>query len=276
MVVVEKIRRYKYLPFNEGSLNIIKDGTMKFSPPSKVNDPFDCAPDYETGNVEEYINSRPELLKKACDMLKLSKKERIRQKEEMIRRLKFAVEDGAFGQKASDAVGICSLSRDPLNLLMWSHYAKHHTGFVVELEIPVTVTNVNLDDLPPDYFFELLIPYEVEYEKDKPIVSFFDSDDEKRRKQFLIKGSDWSYEQEERVIDYVRGHGIHTYNRNILYSVIAGMRMDHAHYDIIVQTIDELNFKMNINVQVHKSEPIKGKYGLFVPNRPDLNNVSMP
>lgn len=272
MFVVDKILRYKYLPFNEGSLNIIKNGTIKFSRPSKVNDPFDCAPDFETGNIEEYVNSRPELLKKACDLLKLSKKERILQKKEMIRRLEVAVEEGAFGQKAIDDVGLCSLSRDPLNLLMWAHYAQHHTGFVVEFEIPVTVTNINLGDLPLNYLFELLVPHEVEYSKNKPIVNFFDSDEEKRRKHFLIKGVDWSYEQEERVIDYVRGHGIHNYDRKILNSVIVGIKVNNDDYDSVVHCVDKLNIEMNMQVQVHKAESIKGKYGLFVPDRPDLIN----
>ncbi|MBT1073783.1 DUF2971 domain-containing protein [Geobacter grbiciae] len=275
MVVVEKILRYKYLPFDEGSLNIIRNGTMKFSPPSKVNDPFDCAPDYEDGNIEDYLDSRPDLLRKACDMLNLTKNERINQKQKMIERLKLAVEEGAFGQKASDAVGICSLSRDPLNLLMWAHYAQHHKGFVVEFEIPVAATDINLEDLPHDYWFELLVPHEVEYEIDKPIISFFDTEDEKRRKQFLIKGIDWKYEQEERVIDYVRGHGIHTYDISIQNSVIAGMRMDPANYHILEQCIDELNLKNTMRVQLNKAEPIKGKYSLFVPNRPELKSASL-
>ena len=213
------------------------------------------------------------MLRKAGDLLDLSNKERKKQKQKMIERLKLAVKEGAFSQNASDAVGICSLSRDPLNLLMWAHYAQHHTGFVVEFDIPVAVTNVNIDDLPHNYWFELLIPHEVEYETDKPVISFFDSDDEKRRKQFLIKGIDWEYEQEERVIDYIRGHGIHTYNIRILNSVIAGMRMDSSNYEILAQCVDELNFKNNMTVQVHKAEPIMGKYGLVVPNRPDIKNA---
>lgn len=35
----------------------------------------------------------------------------------------------------NDEIGICSLSRNPLNLLMWAHYASSHTGFVVEFSV---------------------------------------------------------------------------------------------------------------------------------------------
>lgn len=51
MIIVDNIRLYKYLPFDEGSLRIITEGTIKFTLPSEVNDPFDCAPDYETSNI---------------------------------------------------------------------------------------------------------------------------------------------------------------------------------------------------------------------------------
>ena len=35
---------YKYLPFNEGSLKVITEGTVKFTCPLEFNDPFDCQP----------------------------------------------------------------------------------------------------------------------------------------------------------------------------------------------------------------------------------------
>ena len=36
------IYRYKYLPFSEGSLKALTEGTMKFTCPLDFNDPFDC------------------------------------------------------------------------------------------------------------------------------------------------------------------------------------------------------------------------------------------
>jgi len=49
--------------------------------------------------------------------------------------------------------------------------------------------------------------------------------------------------------------------------------MDSSNYEILAQCVDELNFKNNMTVQVHKAEPIMGKYGLVVPNRPDIKNA---
>ncbi len=273
MIVEERIRRYKYVPFNAGSLNIIKDGTMKFSHPAKVNDPFDCAPDLQTDDINKYIDSRPDLLNKVRDYLKLSKKELKKKKSTMVTEFELVVKDGTFGRNLIENVGICSLSRDPLSLLMWAHYAQHHTGFVIEFDIPVTISTVDTQ-LSQEYIFELLVPHEVEYQKNKPLVSFFDDDEEKRRKYFLIKGHDWCYEQEERVIDYVRGQGIHHYDRSILNSVIVGMKMDDDDYKTVLDCVNNMNNETGLNVQTHKAEPMKGTYGLIVPNRPDLKGLN--
>jgi len=275
MKIVERIRRYKYLPFNEGSLKIITDGTIKFTAPSELNDPFDCAPDTDTSNIEDYINARPDLLKKVGDSLNLSPEQIIGEKPEMIRRLVTAAESGAFGQQTSDRVGICSLTRDPLNLLMWAHYAQYHTGFVVEFDIPVKVT----DEEKPctDRLLQWLIPQEVEYKASKPVVNFFDDKDTMITKQFLIKGKDWEYEQEERVIDYVRGQGIHKYDRvTILHSVIAGMKMESPKYMTLVESIKKANDDLDQKIGVFKAKPVKGRFELFVPNRSDLKPMKIP
>ncbi|MCP4605675.1 MAG: DUF2971 domain-containing protein [Proteobacteria bacterium] len=275
MTIVERIRRYKYLPFNERTLRIITEGTIKFTRPSELNDPFDCAPDVETGNIEEYLNARPDLLEGAGNILKLSPAQRIKEKQTMIKRLEKAVVQGALSQQAADKVGICSLTRDPLNLLMWAHYAQHHTGFVVEFNIPLIITDI--DKSPTDQGLKWLIPHEVEYQKSKPVINFFDDKNTKARKQFLVKGEDWKYEQEERVIDYVRGHGIHKYDRkSILHSVIVGMKMSNRNYATLMEFIDKTNQDMNLSIRVHKSAPVKvkGKFELFVSTRSDLKPIS--
>ncbi|MES9903809.1 MAG: hypothetical protein ABW168_14180 [Sedimenticola sp.] len=52
----ETILRYKYVPFSEGSLSIIKEGTMKFTPPTEFNDPFDCAPDIDANEYVKHVS----------------------------------------------------------------------------------------------------------------------------------------------------------------------------------------------------------------------------
>lgn len=113
MTILERIRRYKYLPFDEGSLRIITDGTIKFTQPSKLNDPFDCSPDVDTGNIADYIKTRPDLLKRVGEVLNLSPDQLAKEEPAMIKRLETAAENGAFGQPASDEVGYAASRATP-------------------------------------------------------------------------------------------------------------------------------------------------------------------
>jgi len=242
---------------------------MKFTRPSEFNDPFDCDPEMDAHKHLNYIRGRKDLLKKAGDGLGLSPAKRIQKKGVMLKRLEIALQNGEFGQKLVKDVGICSLSRDLLNLLMWAHYAKDHTGFVVEFCIPMQA-QTDEDAL------KRLIPFEVKYEEEKPIINPYDDERVNSDKQFLVKGHDWAYEQEERVIDYLREHGIHCYERKmILKSVIAGMRMCNDHFDILKNTVEIMNSELGINVAVYRATPLKGKFALSVPGRDDLSSNSV-
>lgn len=269
----ETILRYKYVPFDEGSLCIIKDGSMKFTCPSEFNDPFDCDPEMDEYKHLNYIKGRKDLFKKVGGDLGLSPAEHIQQKGVMLKRVENAIQNGEFGQKlVKNIVGICSLSRDPLNLLMWAHYAKNHTGFVIEFCIPTQAQQYSEEN-----GLERLIPLEVKYEKGKPIVNPGDKRGVISDKYFLVKGHDWEYEQEERVVDSKRGPGIHRYERKIiLKSVIAGMRMCKDHFVILKNTVEAMNTELGINVAVYRANPLKGKFALFVPGRDDLSSNSTP
>lgn len=275
--MTKTILRYKYVPFDEGSLCIIKDGTMKFTRPSEFNDPFDCDPEMDVHKYLKYMSEeRKDFFKKAGRKFGLSPAKRIQEKGVMLKRLENACQNGELGQKGvNNAVGICSLSRDPLNLLMWAHYAKDHTGFVVEFCIPLESQTYYEDDAKKEVF-NWLVPLEVKYEKEKPIINPYDDDGANYDKRFFVKGYDWAYEQEERVVDFLRGYGIHPYERKIiLSSVIAGMRMCDDHFVILKNTVEAMNTELGIDVAVYRAELLKGKYALSVPGRDDLSSNSV-
>jgi len=264
-MIADKILRYKYLPVDDsfkepfdkkGSLSVIKDGTIKFSHAKEFNDPFDCYPEV---NLEKLSKSFAEKEKNIGDVLGLSPAQRIQEKPKQLKKLERDFFSN-LSEKLNNQIGICSLSRNPLNLLMWAHYATSHTGFVIEFSIPIKSTS--FDDL------NCLVPFSVEYKKEKPIII-----SPKSLKEYaLTKGEDWKYEQEERVIDFIRGCGIHPYDRKqILKSVIAGMRMSDADFSVLKKSVDAVNTALGINVAVHKAEPLQGKFALFVQDRDDLN-----
>ena len=269
----EKLLIYKYLPFCDGSLKVLTDGKIKFTKPCNFNDPFDCSPDYKTNDIQKYLDSHPDWVKRYAHEQKWSPAELNRKKPAMTSRIKTMLKNG-YGRNFSNRVGICSLTRDPLNLLMWAHYSKHHTGFVVEFSIPQESSSPIKNEVQ---YMEWLVPHKVHYQSPKPFVSLFDGEMTKAEKQFLIKGKNWEYEHEERVIDYIRGSGIHIYDqKHILYSVIAGMEIENTDYTKLGNIVADINKERGLRIGFHRVAPVDGKFALYVPGRPDLLPLNHP
>ena len=81
--------------------------------------------------------------------------------------------------------GLVCLSESPGSLLMWSHYAKDHTGYVVGID-PGTLAADAIHGLAP-----------VQYGNERSKVS---RDRPKDYAEFFAKSEDWSYEKEWRTI----------------------------------------------------------------------------
>ncbi|MFC0711555.1 hypothetical protein [Azorhizophilus paspali] len=152
--------RYKYLPFTEGSLKMITEGTLKFTCPLDFNDPFDCMPSYDRSEIENICKIRPDLIKLAGKQLKLSPAKRLQRKGWFIQNIKRGLDSGEFVRGLVSGLGVLSLSRVATNILMWSHYASDHRGFVVELGIST--------DAPP-HLIERVIPQPVKYTTERSI-----------------------------------------------------------------------------------------------------------
>lgn len=123
--------------------------------------------------------------------------------------------------------GVLSLSRSPLNPLMWAHYAtgkkakqndrielglknKYHCGFVIGINIDDAGLNSESDNVIPAKYGSVI------YTKTKPMSLFDNSDDsllydgllcyfssehlEALQRTFLYKSSCWSYEEEVRIV----------------------------------------------------------------------------
>ncbi len=91
-------------------------------------------------------------------------------------------------EKWDKIIGLFSLSETPDNILMWSHYSKNHTGFVVGLD-PISLSE--------DYDFDYLEP--IEYKNEYPIISGKDDTNTQFLKKFFSKSELWEYENEWRI-----------------------------------------------------------------------------
>ncbi len=248
---------------NSGSLCVISDGTMKFTKPSELNDPFDCNPSFDHQSIRGYLDSRPDMRRRISSALNISI-DRLNSDSSILRPLEDAIKGGAFCQPMSDHFGICSLTRSPTNFLMWDRYAGQHTGFVVEFNIPIEIR----DDESPTYDLILsnLVPQEIIYCSDRPTINLMEDSETQMKKRFLMKHISWSYEEEERCIDLKRRFGIHSYNRDlILSSVIAGSKMGDEEFTDLEQLIEATNSYNRLSINLFRAELSRTEYAIIVP-----------
>jgi hypothetical protein len=256
---IEVMYRYKYLPLDEGSLKILTEGTLKFTCPLEFNDPFDCMPSYDPASIDNLDKIRPDLIKQAGAYHKLSPAKRLQRKGVFVQNIRRAVESGDFAKGLISKLGVLSLSRIPTNILMWSHYADHHKGFVVELRIPM--------DAPHHHLYRV-VPQPVEYLVSRPTFSLGTGCD--INGYFFTKSLDWKYEQEERVLTTVEGPGIHSYSReHFLSAVIAGAKMQKAEILTLRAAILKASKDIERDIPLYIAKLASDKYKVHAPGHPN-------
>jgi hypothetical protein len=180
---------------------------------------------------------------------------------------------------ASNRIGILSLSAAPNNMLMWSHYASEHRGFVVEFD-------------SEDAFFQKYSsrsdmldicrePQAMRYVTTRPTV---DLESMTEIDVFLTKVRDWAYEEEWRFgrgladADAVTGE-VHLFQfpPSCLSSVILGCNMStEASREAIKLVKANHDYR---HVLVRKALTSSTGYGLFIVDllfdAGDVDNVDL-
>jgi hypothetical protein len=263
------IYRYKFLPFSTGSLQTLISGTMKFSCALDFNDPFDCHPHFDVSNLRQINKFRPDLFKAAGARRGLSPAKRMQDKSQFVARILNKVNDGTFRRDQLEQVGIVCLTKAGNNILMWSHYADQHRGILLEFRIPVIgpMSDVILSR-------DRLLPLPVNYQKDRPSIMMASKlETDFVNKIVLSKSLDWSYEEEERVIDHGRVPGIYPYRRDdILSSVVAGMRIEDKHHQELLGIIATVSKETGREIPLFRAVANPKEYRISVPNHPRLSS----
>lgn len=171
---------YKYVSFNT-AVSIIENSSLGFSCADDLNDPFEA-----TAIRLNVTGDMPE-------------------------RVAF----NAVRSRISRRFGILSLTRAPLNPLMWSHYGNDHRGVVIGIDvckagfncldrnvIPATLgdiiyTNTKPAHKLPEVTADRLVTIGEE------VNCFHDNDFELFKRAFLYKSLHWGYEEEVRVVKNV-------------------------------------------------------------------------
>ena len=192
---------YKYLPPDR--LDVLKKLKIRFSQPSALNDPFESHPlinigalcedqlrNIEITSQELWKNtSKENKTKQNYNLLKTKTKEL---KADMKEKMSPSSVGQHFIKMFNNSMGVLSLSRTFNNLLMWSHYAHNHKGFVIGF------------DEKHSFFYQKSVsglttsPNDVRYTSQRSQSEV--SDPDKYRKLLCEKSIDWAYEEEVRVI----------------------------------------------------------------------------
>lgn len=168
---------YKYMTL-QGLNACLNQRTIRFTKPVNFNDPFDCAASAE--EATEGFNIRLAGSNNADKLFTIR-----------------------------NAIGILSLTRNPLNPLMWAHYGENHRGGVIAIDtdeaglecteaniISASAGNVIYTTVRPSVDDDHLPRHdEITAQHDRSMLE----------RLFLYKSLHWSYEEEVRVarrVDY--------------------------------------------------------------------------
>jgi hypothetical protein len=184
---------YKYL--HPDRLDVLSNGCIRFTQPAVLNDPFETLPAFTAFRDRQLKEIAPDFSRRMEVFETLGIKT-----DDLLNSLFDSVYDKVVAQLFSQHFGILSLSRCRDNILMWSHYADSHRGFVIGFDSENKFfapsngkANGGLRD--------------VKYSKKRPMLpadglDSLNTDGMNTWNENILftKSEDWAYEQEMRIL----------------------------------------------------------------------------
>ncbi len=252
---------YKYRYWDEDyNSRILTNNEIYFSSPSMFNDPFDCNVPfrYDLLSKKEVIPRSREMLKR--DEPKFNRHQIRKESKSLLKygyrknpekQYKYQVE---YREKH---FGICSLTTDPKNIVMWSHYSDSHKGFCVGFYTDKLVDFVRSCSSNNGPLIDLL---KVKYQKEYPILNpnDFDDDVEFMVEPLIIKSNNYKYEDEFRLTSINGNKFSINIPEEIYAEVILGCQISKRNREAI-KSILKVNFH---NTKLFYSKMSKEEYAL--------------
>lgn len=238
---------YKYYNFDDKhSLENLKNRILYCSCAADFNDPYDSYPYIFDHQALESVNRRArrnskgyENIDKQCDRLL---------------------------KEARNEIYICCMSSLFDSILMWSHYAKNHTGFCVEYNLHSSLSKYDT----------ILSP--VIYTEKRPYIPFC-REDYKKNKQFkleynrqvygsfMYKAKEWEYESEYRIILPKELYPNHIIEKVRIKSIYVGANASKENINAIHLIVNHLNKihanEKNFKIRLFKMKLAKKEYKLL-------------
>ncbi len=242
---------YKYRKFDERTISIIVNHAIYFAHADQFNDPFDCRIRFSYEGTDEvwekFFRRSPSGLTgltpaQIKEIIERKKRDPVRD-EKILELL-----DDATRKIALSEMGICSLSADPAQILMWSHYADSHQGCCLEFS-----TKQN--------FFEAAFP--VDYPPVYPKFNYFEKAQdamEFAKATLLTKSNLWAYEKEWRMLEMEGSRKLYLFEPQALTGIILGHWMKMEHKNLIHQLVK----KLDSPVRLYQAAPQKREFKMEI------------
>ena len=248
---------YKYFPPERRAF--LKELLIRLTPPGSFNDPFDSLPAihvFDEKLITEKVNKAALniafniALEESSEPEKQRKLSVIPQANEIVRRQYLSNPDeldevfsGLHRKRVNREIGILCLCDSPKSVVMWSHYAYMHQGFVVGFESQDSFFSHKPND-PVD--IGVLNP--VNYSKIRPLVNARMLGERENFPDILFtKNAEWSYEKEWRIIRFlkdaneVRAGNIHLFQipPSAIREVIFGSNSDQSVKFSLLEAVEQ-------------------------------------
>lgn len=135
-----------------------------------------------------------------------------------------------------------SLSETNDNILLWSHYAASHTGFVLAIDLDINnnhIQKVTYQDSLPDFDIDWYFSIKNNDESNSANVGYL-------LKDFAIKSTNWQYEKEWRVCRKQKGY--FRFLPDQVKAVYFGLNCDADIEKVVISTL----FYTNDDLPIHK------------------------
>ncbi len=251
---------------------------VRLTPPGLFNDPFDSFPafsEFDESLIEERVNkvcldlAFNIALEPSSDELRLAKLSLIPQANAILKQRyqsNPAALDEAFSslhrKRVNNDIGVLCLCKNPKSVIMWSHYAGEHKGFVVGFDSQHDFFSHNPKD-PVD--IGVLTP--VNYTRERPYVDIRTIKEGAKLPDILFtKNEEWRYEQEWRIIrllkdaDEIHDKNVHLFRVSpaAIREIVFGCHSDSQVTGALEKSLKE-NAKLN-HVKVFVSRLSKRYY----------------
>ncbi|WP_179005725.1 DUF2971 domain-containing protein [Winogradskyella forsetii] len=191
---------YKYYPNTEYSFDAVLKQYLFCSHPYHLNDSIDS-----TSLLWDFSNLTEGVYNKFYAQYGLDQVYEVNYQKE--KKNGFVNIKARFFELVSKNAGIISLTTEPLQTLMWAHYASE-SGFMVELDWQEIKNNLKkLNPKLNNYAF-----FPIQYVDNLESVDFFGKDFNSPDLPYIystgVKRKDWDYENEWRLIPFSMDYGI--------------------------------------------------------------------